>query len=98
MARDPRYDVLFEPVPIGPKTLRNRFYATSQCSGFGSDRPAINAYHRAMKAAGGYSTSAAGFGTSWPVETSGVGAHGGLSTTPSGRCGKPTTPGSSSTS
>jgi dimethylamine/trimethylamine dehydrogenase len=54
MTRDPRYDVLFEPVPIGPKTLRNRFYATSQCSGFGSDRPAINAYHRAMKAEGGY--------------------------------------------
>jgi dimethylamine/trimethylamine dehydrogenase len=54
MARDPRYDVLFEPVSIGPKTLRNRFYATSQCSGFGSDRPAINAYHRAMKAEGGY--------------------------------------------
>ncbi len=27
MPRDPRHDVLFEPLQIGPKTLRNRFYA-----------------------------------------------------------------------
>ena len=54
MARDPRYDILFTPVQIGPKTLRNRFYATSQCSGFGSDRPGQQAYHRGMKAAGGF--------------------------------------------
>ncbi len=26
MARDPRYDVLFEPVRIGPVTAKNRFY------------------------------------------------------------------------
>ena len=26
MARDPRHDILFEPVQIGCKTLRNRFY------------------------------------------------------------------------
>ena len=24
--RDPRYDILFEPVQIGPVTARNRFY------------------------------------------------------------------------
>lgn len=24
--RDPRYDVLFEPVKIGPVTTKNRFY------------------------------------------------------------------------
>jgi dimethylamine/trimethylamine dehydrogenase len=54
MARDSRYDILFTPVQVGPKTLKNRFYATSQCSGFGSDRPGQQAYHRAMKAAGGF--------------------------------------------
>ena len=54
MARDPRYDVLFTPVQIGPKTLKNRFYAAPQCTGFGSDRPGQQAYHRAMKAAGGF--------------------------------------------
>ena len=26
MARDPRYDILFEEVKIGPKVARNRFY------------------------------------------------------------------------
>jgi dimethylamine/trimethylamine dehydrogenase len=54
MARDPRYDVLFTPVTIGPKTLRNRFYAAPQCTGFGTDRPGQQAYHRGMKAAGGF--------------------------------------------
>ena len=26
MARDPKHDILFQPIKIGPKTLRNRFY------------------------------------------------------------------------
>ncbi len=26
MPRDPRYDILFEPVKIGPVTAKNRFY------------------------------------------------------------------------
>jgi dimethylamine/trimethylamine dehydrogenase len=54
MPRDARYDILFEPVRVGPKTLRNRFYATPQCSGFGADRPGAQAYHRSMKAEGGF--------------------------------------------
>jgi dimethylamine/trimethylamine dehydrogenase len=54
MARDPRYDVLFEAVRIGPKTMRNRFYQTPHCTGFGSDLPATQAYHRAVKAEGGW--------------------------------------------
>ena len=29
MARDPRYDVLFEPIQIGPVTAPNRFYQVS---------------------------------------------------------------------
>jgi dimethylamine/trimethylamine dehydrogenase len=37
MARNPRHDVLFEPIQIGPKTLRNRFYPVTQCSGFGTE-------------------------------------------------------------
>ena len=54
MSRDPRYDILFEPVRIGPKTMRNRFYQTPHCTGFGSDLPATQAYHRAIKAEGGW--------------------------------------------
>ncbi len=54
MARDPKYDVLFEPVKIGPKTLRNRFYQVPHCIGAGSEKPGMQAYHRAIKAEGGW--------------------------------------------
>ena len=39
MGRDPRHDILFEPVRIGPKTLRNRFYQVPHCTGFGVEKP-----------------------------------------------------------
>jgi dimethylamine/trimethylamine dehydrogenase len=52
--RDPRHDVLFEPVPIGPKTLRNRFYQVPHCTGFGVQKPRGQAAHRALKAEGGW--------------------------------------------
>ena len=54
MPRDPRHDILFEPVRIGPKTLRNRFYAVPHCTGFGSEKPASQARFRATKAEGGW--------------------------------------------
>ena len=54
MARDPRFDVLFEPVPIGPVTLPNRFYQVPHCTGFGVEKPWTQAAHRAVKAEGGW--------------------------------------------
>ena len=54
MARDPRYDVLFEPVEIGPKTLRNRFVQVPHCNGAGFDKPGMQAAFRGMKAEGGW--------------------------------------------
>ena len=54
MARDSRFDVLFEPVQIGPKTLRNRFYQVPHCTGFGVEKPWSQAAHRAVKAEGGW--------------------------------------------
>jgi dimethylamine/trimethylamine dehydrogenase len=54
MARNPKHDVLFEPIEIGPKTMKNRFYQIPHCNGFGSERPLSQAYFRAMKAEGGY--------------------------------------------
>jgi dimethylamine/trimethylamine dehydrogenase len=54
MARNPKYDILFEPMRIGPKTMRNRFYKTPHCSNFGSDWPGRQAYLRAMAAEGGW--------------------------------------------
>ena len=54
MARDPKYDILFTPIQIGPKTLRNRFYQVPHCIGAGSDKPGFQAAHRSMKAEGGW--------------------------------------------
>ena len=56
MARDPKYDILFEPIQVGPKTLPNRFFQVAHCNGAGSDRPGFQAHFRAMKAEGGWGT------------------------------------------
>ena len=54
MPRDPLHDILFEPIRIGPKTLKNRFYQVPQCTGAGVLKPGANAAHRAVKAEGGW--------------------------------------------
>jgi dimethylamine/trimethylamine dehydrogenase len=54
MARNPRHDVLFQPIQIGPKILRNRFYQVPHCSGFGTEKPFTQARHRSVKAEGGW--------------------------------------------
>ena len=54
MPRDPRYDILFEPVKIGPKTARNRFYQVPHCNGMGQVMPHAEAAMRGMKAEGGW--------------------------------------------
>ena len=51
MTREPEYDVLFEPIALGPKTLKNRFWQVSHCNGAGSDRPGFQSKFRGMKAA-----------------------------------------------
>ena len=54
MTRNPRYDILFEPVRIGPVTARNRFYQVPHCNGMGHAMPNSVAAMRGMKAAGGW--------------------------------------------
>ena len=54
MTRDPRHDILFEPVRIGPVTAPNRFYQTPQCSGMGRNYPSSWAVMRGIKAEGGW--------------------------------------------
>lgn len=54
MARDPRYDILFEPVRIGPVTAPNRFYQTPHAIGLGWQRPQAGAALRGIKAEGGW--------------------------------------------
>jgi dimethylamine/trimethylamine dehydrogenase len=54
MTRDSRYDVLFEPVQIGPVTAKNRFYQVPHCTGLGWLRPRMVAALRGIKAEGGW--------------------------------------------
>ena len=52
--RDPRYDVLFEPIAIGPVTAKNRFYQVPHCNGMGYRDPTALAWMRGVKAEGGW--------------------------------------------
>ncbi len=52
--RDPRYDILFEPVKIGPVTTKNRFFQVPHCCGMGHTSPKSVSAIRAMKAEGGW--------------------------------------------
>jgi dimethylamine/trimethylamine dehydrogenase len=52
--RDPRYDILFQPVRIGPVTAPNRFYQVPHCTGMGYLRPNTLAAMREVKAEGGW--------------------------------------------
>lgn len=54
MSRDPRYDILFEPVDIGPVTAKNRFYQVPHCNGGGYRDPSAVAEMRRVKAEGGW--------------------------------------------
>ena len=54
MTRDPRYDILFEPMKIGPVTAKNRFYQVPHCTGMGHLRPRTLAEMRRVKAKGGW--------------------------------------------
>ncbi|UOA20603.1 Trimethylamine dehydrogenase (plasmid) [Sulfitobacter indolifex] len=52
--RDPRYDILFKPLKIGPVTTRNRFYQVPHCTGMGHRYPKAEARLRGVKAEGGW--------------------------------------------
>ena len=52
--RDPRYDILFEPVKIGPVTAKNRFYQVPHCNGGGYRDPSAAAEMRRVKSEGGW--------------------------------------------
>ena len=54
MTRDPRFDVLFEPVKIGPVVAKNRFFQVPHCNGMGYARPRAHAAMRGVKAEGGW--------------------------------------------
>jgi dimethylamine/trimethylamine dehydrogenase len=61
MARQPRYDILFEPVRIGPVTAPNRFYAVPHASGMTNAMPRMRAGLRGTKAEGGWGVVCTGY-------------------------------------
>jgi dimethylamine/trimethylamine dehydrogenase len=53
-ARDSRYDILFEPVQLGPVRAKNRFFQVPHCNGMGYRDPSAHAAMRNVKAEGGW--------------------------------------------
>jgi dimethylamine/trimethylamine dehydrogenase len=53
-SRDSRYDILFEPMAIGPVTAKNRFYQVPHCNGGGYRDPSAAAAMRGVKSEGGW--------------------------------------------
>jgi len=54
MARNPYFDILFEPVRIGPVTTKNRFYQVPHATAHGYKMPNGHAGVRGIKAEGGW--------------------------------------------
>lgn len=61
MSRNSRYDILFEPVKIGPVTAPNRFYQTPHAIGTGQQMPHTRAAMREVRAEGGWGVVNTGY-------------------------------------
>ena len=61
MNRNSRYDILFEPVKIGPVTAPNRFYAAPHAIGAGNQMPHTRAAMREVRAEGGWGVINTGY-------------------------------------
>ena len=61
MSRRSRYDILFEPVKIGPVTAPNRFYCTPHALGTGNQMPHTRAAMREARAEGGWGVVNTGY-------------------------------------
>ena len=61
MGRNPRYNILFEPVQIGPVTTRNRFFQVPHASSTGHELPNIRAGLRSIRAEGGWGVVCTGY-------------------------------------
>ncbi len=57
---NPKYQVLFEPVQIGPVTAPNRFYQVPHASGMTEANPRVRAAFRGAKAEGGWGVVSTG--------------------------------------
>ena len=61
MSVDHRFDILLEPIEIGPVTARNRFYQVPHCNGMGYRDPTALAHMRGVKAEGGWAVGKRGY-------------------------------------
>jgi dimethylamine/trimethylamine dehydrogenase len=61
MSRNPRYDILFEPVRIGPVIAPNRFYQTPHAIGSSYQMPHTHAAMREVRAEGGWGVVNTGY-------------------------------------
>ncbi len=61
MSRNPHYDILFDPVRIGPVTAKNRFYQVPHASSTGNDLPNTRRGLRAIRAEGGWGVVCTGY-------------------------------------
>jgi dimethylamine/trimethylamine dehydrogenase len=61
MSRNPRYDILFDPVRIGPVTAPNRFYQAPHALGTGNQMPHTRAAMREVRAEGGWGVVNTGY-------------------------------------
>jgi dimethylamine/trimethylamine dehydrogenase len=57
---NPKYEILFEPVQIGPVTAPNRFYQVPHASGMTEANPRVRAAFRGTKAEGGWGVVSTG--------------------------------------
>ncbi len=64
---DQRFDLLFEPVRIGPVTAPNRFYSVPHASGMMSANPRMRAAFRETKAEGGWGVVCTGANSIHPT-------------------------------
>jgi len=62
-----KYDLLFEPVKIGPVTAPNRFYQVPHASGMTEANPRVRAAFRGMKAEGGWGVVTTGAVSTHPT-------------------------------
>lgn len=76
MSTAEHHKILFEPIAVGPKTLRNRFYNVSHGTAYGVLRPATWAGYRAVRAEGGWAVVSTEFSSvdpssdEWPLHSS----------------------------
>lgn len=61
MGRNPRYDILFEAVKIGPVTAPNRFFCVPHALGTGNQMPHTRAAMREVRAEGGWGVINTGY-------------------------------------